>query len=377
MQRTSLVVLLFGIGAIFLAVLAMQAPDEVGAAVVGQCVNCHTMHNSQNNGGVVRGGTGVGWDGTGNLTGGSISATPNNTLLVADCVGCHSSTTDQTIINVGGSNIPIVYNTVPPATPLAGGNFHWVATDDTKGHNVFGIAAADVDLNSAPGRTAGVCSNGTCHNTLAAAPVADNYNRGGCQGCHVFTYHHQDNAVFRFLKGHGANPPITLTNARRDITAFPDYVTGIEDSDWEFTKGPNDHNFYKGVNATYASNGTGLTNQKTVTSFCSGCHGVFHDNMGSSSPWIRHPSDILLPQTGEYGGYNPVTSYSTEAPVGWTDPASPTRAGAVVMCLSCHRAHGSPHADLLRWDYSGMIAGTTGGTAGTGCFTCHTNKDGV
>ncbi|HIC92409.1 MAG TPA: hypothetical protein EYP21_10200 [Syntrophaceae bacterium] len=44
-----------------------------------------------------------------------------------------------------------------------------------------------------------------------------------------------------------------------------------------------------------------------------------------------------------------------------------------VMCLSCHRAHGSPYADMLRWNYSHMIAGDT--TKSGGCFTCHTQKN--
>lgn len=43
-----------------------------------------------------------------------------------------------------------------------------------------------------------------------------------------------------------------------------------------------------------------------------------------------------------------------------------------VMCLSCHRAHGSPYPDMLRFDYN-MEAG--GGTSTDGCFKCHTNKD--
>jgi predicted CXXCH cytochrome family protein len=51
-----------------------------------------------------------------------------------------------------------------------------------------------------------------------------------------------------------------------------------------------------------------------------------------------------------------------------------TENGAIVMCLSCHRAHGSDQPDLLRWAYAGMQAGT--GTADTGCFVCHTTKNG-
>ncbi|MDP3013134.1 MAG: cytochrome c3 family protein, partial [Candidatus Subteraquimicrobiales bacterium] len=95
-------------------------------------------------------------------------------------------------------------------------------------------------------------------------------------------------------------------------------------------------------------------------------------------------TDIVLPGGAtEYATYNPDGSnlYSVEAPVARpTVPAissnvvTPGAAGdAIVMCLSCHRAHGSPEPDLLRWTYSGMIAGS--GTSDTGCFTCHTSKN--
>ncbi len=45
----------------------------------------------------------------------------------------------------------------------------------------------------------------------------------------------------------------------------------------------------------------------------------------------------------------------------------------LVMCLSCHVAHGSDNAGMLRFDYADMVAG--GGTNTTGCFACHTTKD--
>jgi predicted CXXCH cytochrome family protein len=94
--------------------------------------------------------------------------------------------------------------------------------------------------------------------------------------------------------------------------------------------------------------------------------------MGNESPWLRHPSDVTLPQTDEYGTYDPVNNYSTEAPVAWLNPGTPAAGEAIVMCLSCHKAHGSDQPDMLRWDYSAMIAG--GGGSG-GCFTCHTEKN--
>jgi predicted CXXCH cytochrome family protein len=359
-------------------VLTLYISSSLEAAVKGQCSNCHTMHNSQDASAVVRGGTGVGWDGSGKLTGGSISSTPNNYLLVTNCVGCHSSTTASTIVTIGANNIPIVYNMVAPTTPLAGGNFYWVANSgDAYGHNVYGIVGADSKLSTAPGRNIYGCVN-SCHDTLADPPNSNNYQRGGCQGCHVSTSHHNDSrAWYRFLKGHG-QPPF----GGNELT-YGDYVTGVEDSDWEYTTNPStgDHNYYHGTTAQY-SEGNGLANYKTITAFCQGCHGVFHgtpddpnagDGMGSSSPWIRHPTDIALPTTGEYSAYDPTgAGYSTEAPVAWVDPTSPTRSEAIVMCLSCHRPHGSDQPDMLRWDYTQMVVGS--GNTG-GCFTCHSTKN--
>jgi len=115
-----------------------------------------------------------------------------------------------------------------------------------------------------------------------------------------------------------------------------------------------------------------------MTAYCCGCHGNFHIQ-DDSGLWIRHPSDAFLPGgTTEYAFY---TTYSTEAPVareslagGVSGTVVPDGATDMVMCLSCHRAHGSPYPDMLRWDYDRQIAGG-GGDDGTGCFTCHTAKD--
>ena len=108
-----------------------------------------------------------------------------------------------------------------------------------------------------------------------------------------------------------------------------------------------------------------------------------------ASPWIRHPTDYdMVANQGsgtEYYGY---TTYDPMVPVGrmgtavsaWgadqlVNGASASSNDAVVMCISCHRAHGSPYADLLRWDYSTMVAGGGLPTTSAGCFTCHTTKD--
>jgi len=117
----------------------------------------------------------------------------------------------------------------------------------------------------------------------------------------------------------------------------------------------------------------------TISGFCGTCHQNFHilaDIGGNtSSPFIRHPTDVVLKATGEYSAY---TAYSTEAPVArptvYNNPSPTVTPGTdVVMCLSCHGAHGTDYPDILRWDYSDMIAGDSSKSGG--CFTCHTLKN--
>jgi predicted CXXCH cytochrome family protein len=49
--------------------------------------------------------------------------------------------------------------------------------------------------------------------------------------------------------------------------------------------------------------------------------------------------------------------------------------GDQVMCLSCHKAHGSKWPNALRFDYTGMDAHLGTGTRTDGCFFCHRLKD--
>jgi predicted CXXCH cytochrome family protein len=358
------------------------------------------MHNSQDGAPVAL--TDAAWE-AGGVLNGTTDSSPNAQLLVADCIGCHSSATSQTVISAGSSDIPIVYNHVEPASPLAGGNFYWAAEgDDTAGHNVYGISSQDANITAAegaPGHNGLSCGYAaSCHATLAAAPSpggqggAGNWNRGGCRGCHVFTYHHEDNGVYRFLKGHGGGflPEDIDADGRDDISTYTDYVDGVEDDDWEQTVSSTDHNWYSGTSAEYYNDGfsDGLLVRQTITAFCSGCHWGFHGPMGvdvtdphlgmgsAPGPWFRHPVDIALPTTGEFAAYDPTADYSAETPVGWetlpTDSSGAGAAGPIVVCVSCHRTHGSDQPDLLRFDYDTMLAGM-GGSGG--CFNCHSNKN--
>ena len=101
-----------------------------------------------------------------------------------------------------------------------------------------------------------------------------------------------------------------------------------------------------------------------MTGYCTGCHGDFHieDDATAGSPWIRHPSDLIIPNSGEYasafgasggtGTYDPLVPVARPSLSGWTVPVSTVTLGTdLVMCLSCHRAHASPYFKMLRWDY--------------------------
>ena len=53
-----------------------------------------------------------------------------------------------------------------------------------------------------------------------------------------------------------------------------------------------------------------------------------------------------------------------------TNSAYDTSDNPRVACISCHRAHGTPNDDILRFDYSTQIAGS-GSSSSTGCLGCH------
>ena len=359
--------------------------SPAAAKVTGVCSGCHTMHFSQN---------GTDWN---------TSNGPHGTLLVNNCVGCHSSVDSSTTYNLGGSNVPVVnFTGGEPTDYLAGGNFYWVAdnggNDDAKGHNVLGISGQDAYLTlngtgEAPGnQIGGTCKTEGCHGSLARENTRIPELGSGCEGCHLRVRHHADDrndpvtggyrvttddqGCYRFLVAHSGD------NHVKDFG-----VHGIEDGDWQQLSKASEskHNEYIGVDG---NNNTYITlnpNNPTVTAFCCGCHGEFHKEQDGAGKWIRHPSDAVIPNTAgsEYadafgaggtgsGTYDPLVPVARPS---LTDVVnSEVKPGTdMVMCLSCHRPHGSPNDDLLRWDYSGMIA--NGGSNTTGCFACHTKKN--
>jgi hypothetical protein len=352
---------------------ACLLPGLAQAQVRGVCSDCHTMHNSQD-------GAYMNVDPVTGLK----TATVYGALTSGDCIGCHTNTTNTAGRNASG-NIPYVNHINEPSQAsggmLAGGSFYWVKSNDKKGHNVEGIVAQDGTLfNTPPGYDAIADGKGydtderlTCAGTNGChgdRNVAGNY--GGLSGAH-----------------HGAQPDgqYTSGNTLANSYRFLNTIKGIESPDWESLLEPTSRNVYYGKPRA----GDNTNDRDTISSLCGQCHGNFHSGASNisesnnmASPWVRHPTDFDMGQaTGsEYATYE----YHMEAPVGssiinagYARPAVAdimnTPGDAIVTCISCHRAHGSAHDDLLRWSYAGMQAHDAGGAAGTGCFRCHTSKD--
>lgn len=389
----------------------LVAVDSASAAVGGACVNCHTMHNSQN-------GAPMTYTGADSISSGATdpSVGAQKRLTRATCVGCHTNATgSDTIVDMGdGTKIPIVYNVQGGVdadhrgqsnSVLAGGNFYWVsrANGDNLGHNVYGIAGFDQSVLIAPGtyittanQRASVQDSDPnndaqcyhCHGTLATAA-------SGCEGCHYPRHHATGNGTpnvvdsedgwYRFLGSVMGYKVMNLGTANG--------VQGIEHSKWEQDATSGSHNVYQGTKSNYSS---GLNiSEKSMGQYCSGCHPNFHSQIysGGSNPggtgqgnngawsggaWIRHPSDVVLPNRADYNGY---TTYNPLAPVaktnlGTASTSTVTPGQDVVMCLSCHRPHGSPYGDMLRWDYLNNCVAGQGNADNCGCYACHTTKDG-
>ncbi|HEW81559.1 MAG TPA: hypothetical protein ENH18_04225 [Nitrospirae bacterium] len=375
-MRKMIMILFF----VVLSVVLIQGNAD--AKITGKaCSTCHTMHNSQNGDAVDSGG-------------------PFSYLLKGygssggtSCWGCH--TDSSSAVNVDATiGAPLIEH-AGTAADLAGGNFGYItgtiavtspSTTSNVGHNVTdtGVTDSSFTTNYPPGDEYSQTFNNTeftcagvngCHGDRAAT---DEYT--AVKGAHHF--------VDDMLKFGGINEATqaqtTGTNGTKVGSSyrFLKGVKGGEDADWEGAGlTAIKHNEYKGATSPVA----GLVDTpggNTISGLCNECHGNFHglSAIGGSilSPFTRHPADIVLPTTGDYAGY---TSYNTQVPIART--TIPTAASAsnvtnaTIMCLSCHRAHASAYPDMLRWDYTKMLAGNAAtADRDTGCFACHTGKDG-
>ena len=326
---------------------------------------------------------------------------PNPFLTKGTCVGCHAQGGASKIVTIGGSPIPQVMHT-DSSGDLAGGNFAYIdgtkgsGASDSKGHNVIDLVDPDTLLYAPPGGIVlAFHDDGFTVNRTNLTCAGNN----GCHGYRVGDANSTTVGIASLKGAHHGNVDGRLTSATTVANSYRFLlgVKGIENTSdpWQ-NKDSASHNEYYGEASPASlscSSGTGChingyvqPPNNTISGFCGTCHGNFHtleagDSSGIgpsiTSPFIRHPNDIVIKDSNEYAAY---TSYSTDAPVGrQTLPALPsnkvTPGSDVVTCLSCHMAHASDYPDMLRWDYTKMITGNAGAAAGTGCFICHTTKN--
>jgi hypothetical protein len=361
-------------------------PGSAMARVSGQCADCHTMHNSQDGASVVEGG-------------------PLRALTKGDCIGCHTGTNTQ------GHNIPYVDDKT--GTPsygdfgidgdtLAGGSFYWMRSGgagaaDAFGHNVLGIKSSDAAItpvNTPPGFALAFNANGQ----IGSAWSSNQLTCAGTYGCHGDHGAVGDEDDFHAISGahHADDVPLDPSDANPGLSfRFLKGIDGKEDPEWEFTPTTTAHNQYKGIDRTDDN----AADTSTISYLCAECHGMFHSGAGTDgadgdgafgSPWLRHPTDFDIghatgteyasypgdfgASVGEYSIVAPVASANVSAVLSSVAVTKPGDDTAIVTCISCHRAHGTPYADLLRWDYANCNVGDTGDDCG--CFACHTTKDG-
>jgi len=357
---------------------SLTSTVSVIAMVSGPCSDCHTMHNSQD-------GSSMNFDDP-NTSGVDESLIPNQHLTRRTCVGCHAQGGTLKIID----GIPQVRHI--DSSDLAAGNFAYMLGDkgggasDAKGHNVIDFGNLENILDSPPGMVMESGPHGSQGTENNGVPKVEDFSCAGLYGCHGAGLDLMASVVDGFQYGlHRGDPMAAIAGAHHTVDSTIDGTTvgksyrflygvvGLEVDDWQNTSSSH-HNEYHGKTTPRAplcqdchdgmgGMGNHLPAGSTITNLCSACHGNMHkvDN-GGDGIWIRHPSDIVLPDTGEYADY---TTYNIDAPVGRVTVPDimsneVTPGTDVVTCLSCHFAHGSNYADLLRWDYSQISAGTGG-----------------
>jgi predicted CXXCH cytochrome family protein len=289
---------LLGIG---LFAVPAQAFHEAG---VGACSGCHLMHED--------------------------TLALNGQLLLAEspsdlCLMCHAENNGAVL----GSD-PLA-----PPPEKGGGNFTFLFEDNLND-------AADGMINPILGEAAGHSIVAVGHGLTADSRYTFSpggsfpSNQLGCTSCHD----PHGNGYFRMLNGVGdvQNGVATFTRPA-PLASGINVSTGVESQ--------TSHSAYR----------------SGMSSWCGNCHGDFTHRGGQAS--FKHRTDNALGgnATSQYNQYDgdasptggsPATAYLPEVPFEDSNMTTATTAGPTmssrIMCLSCHRAHGSSAPAALRWD---------------------------
>ncbi|MBW2512430.1 MAG: hypothetical protein JRE01_10450, partial [Deltaproteobacteria bacterium] len=322
---------------VLIAAAFLAFPVIASADLIGDCYDCHTMHNSEQNAPVVAAG-----------------AQPN--LLRYDCIGCHAQnptggTKDWT--GPGGSIIPQVAH--GDTSDKSGGNFN--QTTSRKVHSVVDVTAAGIapvvplgeNVNDQP---PGIphTSNRHVFTSEAAANAFDMFTCAGARGCHGTrsqivsgetvdngtanvwdvgqrrtgiaaisgSHHNNMDGAWKTDTGYDNLPAVhdgaVVAEGYRFITG----LWGYENLDREYISDTDRNEYYgnvtdemgggcgachvidlaSGANQRAGFNSGIVSINNSMSGFCSSCHGYFHSSGGGdyvdngvSGAFLRHPSD--------------------------------------------------------------------------------------
>lgn len=331
---------------------------------VAECEGCHSIHNPASSSFLLK------------------SATKSGT-----CLSCHDNTADTTASSYhistsdAGGGTGVAGKLPVQASP--GGDFGWlkrtyswtengelVTENNSHGHNIvapeYGYDV-DPDFTTGPGGS-------FLASDLACASCHDPH--GGARRLSDGTYA----ATGAPIIGSGSYNNSADPAAGQAVGVYRILFTGVSTSrppNTNFTTvpvavAPSTYNRYEGTTQTRVAYGGGnMTN--SWGAWCGSCHGTFN-TMNKS---LKHPIDVPL-------GSVIATNYHDYVSSGIMDPANPSpylslvpfaentesiatlkthaknddtvlsgpSTSDAVTCLSCHRAHASGFAEMLRYYYS-------------------------
>ncbi len=347
--------------------LAATSAYAFHAGGVAECGGCHSMHTPAPNGSYL-------------LVGNDPSSA---------CLSCHehAGDTGPTSYHVSTAAADMPVGTAPiQRTP--GGDFGWlkktyttvvrgntmVEAGETHGHNIVSIDkgyVADTRNTLSPG---GSYSGANFHCNSCHDPHGkfrrDSTGAVATTGLPIYTSGSYNNATtneptataavgaYRILAGNGF-APVSVGAA-----GFPGVPPAKVASAYNRSEAASSTRVAYGV-VTAAGN-------TTWGNWCGSCHGAMH----SSGNYV-HPVDQSLGAivTANYNAYvasgnmngSSTTSFTSLAPFAIDNSATYATLGTAttstagpgtsdkVMCLSCHRAHASGWAEMLRWDMEGTF----------------------
>jgi hypothetical protein len=330
------------------------------------CMACHTMHASENGSatGVIPA------NGFAAAPAGGVTPGGNPKLLLQSgvtdlCLACHSeSGSASTFADPSGDLPPHVMSASgSQAIALPGGDY-WSSNQTHAGDAGAGGRGHNPYYSSATIQSAVILPDGNLADDRLPPGSSTTLTKWDCGACHA--PHHGDESIL-----YGTAAPFRLLWSKPAGQGITDVEFVAQGADVTADEADDNHTAY----------------QDNTSAWCGQCHGTFHSDAGNG---LIHPSDDGLDGSSViYALYNgnpspdPTAAYSYLVPIERTTATTgdfDAVSNDLVVCMSCHRAHGaSTNASLpaenrdarniTRWDME------TASGSGTGCNKCHDKGD--